>query len=456
MATGAAVAGTKGAAARSGHPKGLYYLAFTEAWERFSYYGMTGLLVLYMVNQLLLPGHVENIAGFEGFRGFVEGLYGPLSTQELASAIFGLYAGFVYFTPVLGGLVADRWIGERNAVVIGALCMTGGHLAMTFDESFLLALLLLVIGSGFLKGNISAQVGALYPRDDEAGRARGFVTFSTAINIGAVAGPVLCGFLATRYGWHWGFGVAAIFMVGGLLTYLAGYRHLPARTGRIERVREPLAPGDAKRIAAIVAILAITTLHSLSYDQLFNVLPVWVQEHVDLSAGGFEIPIPWFQSADSLASILCVPLLLATWARMGRRGAEPGDMGKLVLGGLVIMAANLILVVGMLVAGDGKVSAVWPLLYCLCTGTSFMIWWPTMLALVSRAAPVAINSTMMGVVFLNPFVAGVGTGWIGTHYKALGPVAFWLLNAGIALAGTLLVLLAAKPLGRVLAASTTR
>ena len=200
-----------------GHPKGLFYLAFTEAWERFSYYGMTALLALYMVNQLLLPGHAEHVVGFAGFRATVESLVGPLSTQALASQIFGLYSGFVYFTPLLGGMIADRWIGQRTAVVIGALSMSAGHLAMTFDQTFLVALLLLVIGSGFLKGNISAQVGALYPRDDEARRTRGFIIFSTGINIGAVVGPLLCGLLAQVYGWHYGFGVAAISCSWGLL-----------------------------------------------------------------------------------------------------------------------------------------------------------------------------------------------------------------------------------------------
>src|SRR5213596_708713 len=169
-----------------GHPKGLFYLAFTEAWERFSFYGMTALVVLYMVNQLLLPGHLEHIAGFTRFRAFSRSVVGPLSTQGLASQIFGLYSGFVYFTPLLGGMIADRWIGQRNAVVIGALSMSGGHIAMAFDQTFLIALLLLVIGSGFLKGNISAQVGALYPPEDEARRTRGFIIFSTGINIGAV------------------------------------------------------------------------------------------------------------------------------------------------------------------------------------------------------------------------------------------------------------------------------
>ena len=130
---------------------------------------------------------------------------------------------------VLGGLIADRWIGQRNAVVTGALCMSAGHVAMAFDQSFLVALVLLVVGSGFLKGNISAQVGALYPADEASRRTRGFAIFSMAINVGAVAGPLVCGLLAQVFGWHVGFGVAAIFMFAGLATYLLGYRHLPAR-----------------------------------------------------------------------------------------------------------------------------------------------------------------------------------------------------------------------------------
>lgn len=181
---------------------------------------MQALVVLYMVNELLLPGHVEHIAGFSGMRAALERLSGPLSTQAIASQIFGLYAGFVYFTPVLGGFIADRWIGQRNAVVMGALLMSGGHIAMAFDQSFLLALLLLVIGCGFLKGNISTQVGALYPAADEARRVRGFTIFSTGINVGAVLGPLVCGLLAQAYGWHFGFGAAGLFMLAALrLTY---------------------------------------------------------------------------------------------------------------------------------------------------------------------------------------------------------------------------------------------
>src|SRR5207342_785522 len=261
----------------------LAFLAFTEAWERFSYYGMAALLVLYMVNQLLLPGHIENVVGFAAFRTSLEDAFGPMSTQALASQIFGLYSGFVYFTPILGGWLGDR-IGQRSAVVLGALSMSGGHLAMAFDQSFLLALLLLIIGSGLLKGNISAQVGSVYPAEDEARRTRGFAIFSTAINFGAVAGPLLCGFLGERYGWHIGFGAAAIFMLGALATYLSGYRYLPARVERRERAATaPLTSNDRKIIAALVTAMAITIFPHIAYYQLANVLPVWLEQQANMN-----------------------------------------------------------------------------------------------------------------------------------------------------------------------------
>jgi len=433
-----------------GHPKGLAYLAFTEAWERFSYYGMTALLVLYMVNQLLLPGHVEHVVGFATFRGIIEGAFGPLSTQALASQIFGLYAGFVYFTPVLGGWIADRWIGQRNAVVLGALSMSGGHIAMAFDQSFLLALLLLILGSGLLKGNISAQVGGLYPRDEETRRTRGFAIFSTAINFGAVVGPLLCGFLGERYGWHVGFGAAALFMLGGLATYLSGYRHLPAKVERKILAEVPMAKGDWKIVAALVVVMIIAVFQSIAYYQLANVLPVWIEQHADLHAGPFLIPIPWFQSIDPLFSIISVPLLFGLWSWQARHGGEPSDLGKIGQGAALCAIANLILVAAITAAGSGKVLWVWPFLYCAVQGVAFLYYWPTLLALVSRAAPPKINATMMGICFLVLFVANNLIGWIGTFYERMTPLSFWLLHAGIAAAGAVLVVLLGPMLRRVL------
>ncbi|MCJ7451514.1 MAG: peptide MFS transporter [Steroidobacteraceae bacterium] len=439
-----------------GHPRGLFYLAFTEAWERFSYYGMTALLVLYMVNQLLLPGHIEQVAGFAAFRAAIESVTGPLSTQALASQVFGLYSGFVYFTPMLGGLVADRWIGQRNAVVIGALAMSGGHLAMAFDQSFLLALLLLVAGSGFLKGNISAQVGALYPATDESRRTRGFAIFSTAINFGAVAGPLACGLLAQVYGWHYGFGVAAIFMLGGLATYLAGYRHLPARVPRRTRDAARLTGAEWRVVLALVAVMAITVFQSIAYYQLANVLPVWMQDHVALQLGSVQVPIPWYQSIDPLSSILGVPLLFWIWTRQAAGRGEPGDLAKIGIGAWLAAASNMILVAAIIAADGRPVHPVWPVLYCAGQGIAFLYYWPTLLALVSRAAPARVNATMMGFAFMSLFVANNLIGWIGTFYEKMSPVEFWSMHAAIGATGGVLVLLFGRALNRVLASGANQ
>lgn len=434
----------------SGHPKGLYYLAFTEAWERFSYYGMTALVVLYMVNQLLLPGHVENIIGFPAFRATLESVFGPMSTQALASLIFGMYSGFVYFTPVLGGIVADKWIGQRNAVVIGAVLMAFGHLAMAFDQSFLIALLSLVLGSGLLKGNISAQVGALYPVEDEARRVRGFAIFSMAINVGATLGPLVCGMLAQLYGWHVGFGAAALFLVFGLIIYLSGYRHLPARVERKQGEAQKLSAAEWRTIALICGVLVISIFQSVAYFQSFNTALVWVQDHVDLSLGGFTLPVPWFNSIDPVFSILGVPFLFALWASQARRNAEPDDLGKIGIGAWMTAAANLILVAAIVAFGNDGLSPIWPFLYYAVLGFAFLWYWPTVLALVSRAAPAPVNSTMMGVAFLTLFIASNVMGWLGGFYQSMEPAAFWAMHAGIAAAGGVAILLFGRGLSRAL------
>jgi proton-dependent oligopeptide transporter, POT family len=433
-----------------GHPRGLFYLAFTEAWERFSYYGMTALVVLYMVNQLLLPGHVEHIVGLARLRAALESASGPLSPQALASQLFGLYAGFVYFTPLLGGMLADRWLGQRRAVVTGALSMFAGHLAMAFDQSFLLALLLLVLGSGLLKGNISAQVGALYPPEEAARRTRGFVIFSTGINIGAVLGPLLCGLLATVFGWHYGFAAAAIFMLAGLVTYLTGYRHLPARVARTVAQQHPLTAADWRVLRALAVVIVIALLPSISYTQHFNVMPVWIQAHVALGIGTRLIPVPWFQSIDALTSILIAAPLLWLWRWQSARGGGPGDIAKIGTGAWIAALSNLMLAGAIYAAGGRLVHPIWPFLYCVGLGVAFMHYWPALLALASRAAPARVNSTMMGLVFVNLFVANIVVGWIGGHYERMSPLDFWAGHALIGAAGGLLAMVFGRGLERAL------
>jgi proton-dependent oligopeptide transporter, POT family len=256
-----------------GQPMALAYLSFTEAWERFSYYGMTSILVLYMSQALLTPGHVEGIVGFTGFRAALESVFGPMSTLALASQNKGLYTGLVYFTPVLGGWVADRWIGRRTAVMLGAVMMSAGHLAMAFDASFLLALFLLISGCGLLKGNISTQVGELYAETDGEGRTRAFAIFSVGINVGAVLGPLLVGLLAQLYGWHAGFGLAGALMLIGLITYIAGFRYLPADRPRATPT-VTAAPLDRRQWRIVVALGVVSAITSSRFADMVSHAPV--------------------------------------------------------------------------------------------------------------------------------------------------------------------------------------
>ena len=265
-----------------------------------------------------------------------------------------------------------------------------------------------------------------------------------------VAGPLLCGFLGQRYGWHVGFGLAAIFMLAGLVTYLSGYRHLPAKVERKILAAVPMTRRDWKVVMALVAVMALTIFQSIAYYQLGNVLPVWLQDHGNMNAGGFAIPIPWYQSIDPLFSILSVPALFALWRWQQAHGGEPSDLGKIGQGAWLCAVANLVLVAAIAAAGPHRVLWLWPFLYCAIQGIAFLYYWPTLLALVSRAAPPKINATMMGVTFLTLFVANNLIGWIGTFYEQMTPLSFWLMHAGIAAAGGMLVLLFGPALRRVL------
>ncbi|MEL1252076.1 peptide MFS transporter [Aurantiacibacter gilvus] len=435
-----------------GQPVGVAYLAMTEAWERFSFYGMRALLVLYMVQELLLPGQIENVAGMDGYRAVIESIFGPLSTQAFASQTFGLYSGFVYFTPMFGGLIADRWLGARKTVLAGIVLMTMGHAAMVFDTSFLLALLLLVLGSGLLKGNVAAQVGHLYPAGEEVERARGYTIFSTGINIGATLGPFICGLLAQIYGWHYGFGLAGIMMVVAAGVYIAGWKHFADDTPHHKRETGPAAPmtrNDWFIVAFIVIVLLLSLPQFLAFDQGANVGMIWVADHVDLTSFLGTVPVPWFSSEDALASILIVPFLLWFWPRVGRGGKEPNDLTKMSVGAVVMALSMLALAAGAMQAdGGGKASILWPVLAFFLSGASFMFTWPVLLSFVSRRAPAPVNALMMASVYLTAFMTGIGSGWLARFYEPLGMTGFWLLHVGISIGGCVLILLLAPMIRR--------
>ena len=307
-----------------------------------------------------------------------------------------------------------------------------------------------MLGSGFLKGNISAQVGALYPPEDEARRNHGFVIFSTGINVGSVLGPLLCGLVAQLYGWHYGFGVAAVFMMLGLATYLYGYRYLPARVDPPATASGRLTRADWHIIAVLGAVTALSVFQSTAFYQVFNVFPVWMQQRVQPTVAGFHVPIAWYLAFNAFICVIAVPPLLWVWRQQASRGGEPEDITKIGIGAWLTAGSNLILAAASLGSGDALVSPVWPLLYCVVMGVAFLYQWPTLLALVSRSAPAIVNATMMGIVFMSLFVSNILIGWIGGYYERMSPAAFWGVHVVIAVAGGLLLLAFGRSLTRAL------
>lgn len=450
------VPATVGASGRRlfGHPAGLWYLAFTEAWERFSYYGMQTLLVLYMVGQLLQPGHIENVAGFAGFRAALEAVYGPLSIQALASAVFGIYTGLVYLTPVLGGLVADRWLGRTRTILLGGMLMTMGHFLMAFDVSFLAALLCLAIGTGCFKGNIAVQVGALYAPEDNA-RADAFQIFYLGISAGVIASPLVCGTLGEVYGWHYGFAAAGIGMAVGLAIYVAGARHLapePKIVARKKEERPRLSAADWRVLALLSAMLPVLALALLGNQQIFNAYMIWAQNSFDFSLLGRTMPTSWLITFDAAASVAMLALSVLFWRLWSRRFPEPDEITKLVIGAVVTVLAFLVLAAGAAQSTEGaKISLWWAVAFHVMNSIGFAHLVPVALALYVRMAPKAIGATIIGIFYLHLFAANNLVGWAGTRFETMAADRFWMAHAVIAGVSALMLFGLQQPIERALA-----
>lgn len=432
------------------HPKGLYYLSFTEMWERFSFYGMSALLTLYMVKELLLPENAAQVVGLASLRDMME-FRGPMSDVAFSAIIYGWYAGLVYFTPIIGGWVADRLLGAKRTVMIGVLLMSAGHLAMSFYSTFLLALLLLIFGSGFLKGNISAQVGALYPKGDESMRSRGFTIFSTGICIGAASGPFVTGLVAAFYGWHAGFAVSAALMLVALVAYALGQRHLPDdRPAAPKRQKSPpLTAAERKRLWILLLVIALTIPAEIAYPMVWSIGILWVDQYVNLATALGTMPSSWFASMDSIGAILAAPALVALWAWQARRGIEPASITKVGIGTALVGFAALLFAFGNIGHTEAdSVAPGWAIAGWLIMGLAWMYYWPTTLAIVSKSAPPAMTSTLMGLAFISPFIGHVLAGWVGSYFDQMTPSTFWFMDAAIALVGAIVILLLRKPLQR--------
>lgn len=447
MSTQAAVASGPARTDIFGHPRGLWYLCFAEAWERFSYYGMLSLLALYMTKQLFLPGHVENIAFFGEFRHLMEGVFGPLSPQALALQIAGLYGGVVYFTPVFGGFIADSFLGRTASVTLGALLMALGHFLMAFEVSFLAALACLIVGVGLFKGNIATQVGALYaPGDLRRGTA--FQAYLLGIQIAVIISPLVCGYLGEKVAWHWGFGCAGVGMLIGLIVYLSGRKWLPpdkiiGADGKQHKPR--LAAGEWKTILVLLVLVPVLGLASLGNQQIFGAYLIWGEAHYNMVFMGQTVPTESLVSLDAFISMVTLILVVAFWRLWSVKFKEPDEIWKIVIGTLIAAGAPLMLALGSLheVATGEKVSITYGLGFHIFNDIGFAMVFPIGLALYSRAAPSAVKSLMIGVYYLNIFLCTTFAGYLGRYLETMTGANFWFMHAGlIALGGVLLALFA--------------
>ena len=435
-----------------GQPAAVWVLAATELWDRVSFHGMQALLVLYMVGQLLLPGHVEHIAGFTAFRAGIEGVTGPLSVQALATQVFGVYVGLVYFTPVFGGWLGDRVLGRTAAVSLGALLMTAGHFCMAFDESFLAALLLLILGAGLLRGNLSPQLGELYAPDDRR-RDMAFQIYGAAVNLGAFIAPLVTGALGQAYGWHVGFAFAGFGMLFGLVVYLAGGRWTGLTAARTARTARPVHPeltaADWPIIGHLLVMIPVSALFWVAQSQVWNTYNLWARDHVDLRYGGFTMPVPWLQSLDGLAPFLLLPPILGLWRWQARRGREPAEATKIAIGCFIFAASTLWLAAASLVVdAHGRSPLIWAIVFHLTSNAGWVFFSPIVTALYSRMGPPAVNATLMGCNTLSVFIGSLISGRLGGLYETLTPGAFWALHAGLVAMGGLLWLLMGARLRR--------
>ena len=429
-----------------GHPKGLGYLAGTELWERFSFYSMQSLLMLYMTKYLLLPAHSGSVVGLSTYRGVVEAIFGPMTDLALAAQTFGLYSGLIATTPLLGAWLGDRVLGRTRTVTIGALLMSAGHLTMASERSFLLALLLLSFGGGLFISNLAAQIGGLYSPTDTR-RTRAFGIYLMAVNAGALAAPLVAGTLGEKVGWHWGFGAAGIGMLIGLATYLAGRPNFPVDKIAQGAKPAPLTRPQWRSILAIVLLLAPKLFFFAAVQQAYGIMVVWADKSVDRTIAGWEMPVTWVLTADGFLTIAGVLLANRLWAWLALRGREPSDVRKVGIAN--VMAATSFVIVAAL-ALLPQVPIIGWLAFYLVLDLSYAWNDPPTKALIARHAPQSVNGTMFAISSLSGALGFFLLGWLGRFYEPLGPAKYFLLTAALPIAGAVMLIGFAGPLTRLL------
>jgi POT family proton-dependent oligopeptide transporter len=440
-----------------GHPRGLTFLFATEMWERFSYYGMRALLILYMTKYLLSPGRADGVIGLDALRGALEGMFGPLGVQPFASQIYGLYTGLVYLTPLFGGLIADRVLGQRRTVIIGATLMAVGHFMMAFEPLFLIALTTLILANGAFKPNISTQVGGLYAPGDQR-RDLAYSIFYVGINVGAFLAPLVCGTLGEAWGWHYGFMAAGVGMTIGLAVYLYALPLLPAdERHRLKAAgldKQPLDRSEWRSIAALAVLFVPTTLFFATYEQQGNTIALWADTYtdrtIDLVVWHGEIPVTWFQAFNPLMIFAFTPLVIALWSWQARHGGAPSTITKMALGCFLVALSYLIMAGAAWVAQGDEASWWWLFAFFVLITVGELYLSPISLSLVSKVAPARMLSMMMGLWLATSFTGNFIAGWLGSFWSTMDKISFFLMLAGLAAFAGVVIFAFNRPLKAIL------
>lgn len=393
-----------------GHPRGLTVLFLTEMWEKFSYYGMRALLVYYMTKALLIP-------------------------QAQASAIYGYYASFTYFTPILGAVLADRFIGKRAAVVIGGSIMALGHFLMSFDDFFYIALTLIGLGNGLFLPSLPSQVARLY-RPGDPRQTSGYSIYYVGINIGAFLAPLVCGFLGEFYGWHYGFAAAGVGMLIGVTTYVVGLRYLPPE----EDLKSRASPQSWNRSGIIntfgmfILIASFVIVFRGAYEQLGNTVALWADHGVDRRVGdNLLFPMTWFQAVNPLGVFLLTPLVVAYWRHRAGAGNALSSSSKMSIGaGIVSISYLLLAAVSHHADSEGMgASWLWLVAFVLLYTVGELFILPVGLSLFGRLAPPGTGASMIALWFLAAAGGNLLAGQLGALWSSFSAVGFFIVMAGV-------------------------
>jgi POT family proton-dependent oligopeptide transporter len=431
-----------------GHPRGLSTLFFTEMWERFSYYGKRAFLILYKTTPVLAGG------------------LGMADAD--ATSIYGTYTGSAWGASIAGGIIGDRWLGQYRSVLLGGIVIMLGHFSLVLPQMpfFYAGLALIVVGTGLLKPNVSTLVGSLYPQGDLR-RDNGFSIFYMGINVGALLGPLVAGYLAQRVNWHVGFAAAGVGMAIGLVQLAIGRRYLKAAVERLGAATalagspagdEPGVPrpsgarlsgAEWKRIAAIAVFFVFGILFFAGYEQAGSTLNLFTDRYTRLEAFGFAIPSSWFQSVQPVFVILLTPLFAWTWTALGAR--QPSISGKFALGLFFMGMSYLVLVPAgaMAQAGDGiRVSPWWIVVSYAISEFGEICLYPVGMSAVTRLAPPRIVGLMMGVWFLAIAFGNKLAGWVAGFIESMPLESLFGMMTAVLVGAAVIMALLIKPVSR--------